>query len=135
MATTTAATSTATTPSSALKLGRLVHLEWKVGVTVANSHCKRLNSPFVRLCFHIADENEIVTSHSFQLTIPEFEVCHHILINIIFQSFPQFFKIISHSFHLDLFFFISHVRNSRETLKTLLLLSNSLFLVFFSVTF
>ena|SRR3989338_8955479 len=66
--------STASTPSQALKLGRLVHMEWKVGVTVANSHCKRINSPFVRLCFHISDENDNLTSHAFQLSISEFEV-------------------------------------------------------------
>lgn len=47
---------------------------------MTSSKCSSLNVPFVSIFVKIADNNDVVTSHSFELTIPEFNVCSHTLL-------------------------------------------------------
>ena len=53
-------------------VGRLVNLEWKLGVTVASNTCHKIEEPFVVLKFQIEDNNEQLQQHSIQLSIAEF---------------------------------------------------------------
>jgi COMM domain containing 6 len=57
-----------------LNLGKLVDMKWQVGVSVSSNSCKNLQTPFVRLTLHIADSNERIVPHSFQLSLAEFEL-------------------------------------------------------------
>lgn len=55
-----------------LKIGQLISMDWKLGVTTKSNHCKNLNTPFVTISLRISDSDEKITTHSFELSIPEF---------------------------------------------------------------
>jgi hypothetical protein len=57
-------------------VGSLVSFDWKLGVAVKSNKCEQLNTPFVAISLRVADTNNVVSDHSFELTIPEFYVCY-----------------------------------------------------------
>ena len=58
----------------ALSIGRLVRLDWVLGVTTASSACKRVGAPFVSLTLRVADGASGQESvHTLELTLPEFQ--------------------------------------------------------------
>lgn len=57
---------------SGMKLGRLVKLDWKLGVRVSSSQCQSLNTPYVALTMHIADSDGKVRAIPLQLSLEEF---------------------------------------------------------------
>ncbi|KYR00342.1 hypothetical protein DLAC_03086 [Tieghemostelium lacteum] len=61
-------------------LGKLIDFQWKLGVAVSNSYTKELNTPFISVFLKVLDSNNQIESHSFELTVPEF------------QNFAQQFK-------------------------------------------
>jgi len=56
-----------------LNIGQLVDIQWKIGVSFQSSVCKNLNSPYVSVLVITADSNGHLSTHSFELTIPEFQ--------------------------------------------------------------
>eukprot|EP00753_Platysulcus_tardus_P018578 PLAT6928.3.p2 GENE.PLAT6928.3~~PLAT6928.3.p2 ORF type:complete len:201 (-),score=87.85 PLAT6928.3:146-748(-) len=58
--------------SDVLSLGRLVSMDWKVGVTVETSACKKAAAPFVTLLLHVADNSNVVTQHVVELALADF---------------------------------------------------------------
>lgn len=56
-----------------LRLGRLVGMEWKLGVGIASTHCKSLGAPFVSLLLKVASPTGEVTAHSLELNLEEFQ--------------------------------------------------------------
>ncbi|EAL64417.2 COMM domain-containing protein 6 [Dictyostelium discoideum AX4] len=54
-------------------VGKLVDFQWKLGVSIASNHSSQLNTPFITVFVKVLDSNSEVTSHSFELTIPEFK--------------------------------------------------------------
>ncbi|KAF2070937.1 hypothetical protein CYY_007743 [Polysphondylium violaceum] len=64
----------------AFSIGKLVDFQWKLGVATSSSLTTQLNTPFISVFIKVVDANEQVSSHSFELTVPEF------------QNFAQQFK-------------------------------------------
>lgn len=56
-----------------LSIGKLVSMETKLGVAVSSDSCKRLNTPFVTLLLKIEDAGGVVTSHSVELSLAQFQ--------------------------------------------------------------
>lgn len=59
-------------------MGSLVSFDWKLGVAVKSNKCEQLNTPFVAINLKVEDTNNVISDHSFELTIPEFYVCIYI---------------------------------------------------------
>jgi len=59
---------------TSLHVGKLINIDWKVGVALQSSHCKNLNSPFVRVTLLLEDENSVRTTNTFEMTLLEFKV-------------------------------------------------------------
>jgi len=55
-----------------LNVGKLVSLEWKLGVAISSSQFNSVNAPFVTLLLKVSDNNNAITSHSFELSASEF---------------------------------------------------------------
>jgi len=55
-----------------LNVGKLISLEWKLGVAISSSQYKSINAPFVTILLKVSDNNDVITSHSFELTAGEF---------------------------------------------------------------
>lgn len=49
-------------------------MKWKLGVAVCSDECKSLNSPFVAMTLKVADASGKISTHTFELTIPQFQV-------------------------------------------------------------
>lgn len=49
-------------------------LDWKLGVALKSNKCSSLNSAFVTVFLKMINANNEVSSHSFEMTIPEFQV-------------------------------------------------------------
>ncbi|XP_052672990.1 COMM domain-containing protein 6-like [Crassostrea angulata] len=56
-----------------LTAGKLVDMKWKLGVAVCSDECKSLNSPFVAMTLKVADASGKISTHTFELTIPQFQ--------------------------------------------------------------
>ncbi|KAH8041635.1 hypothetical protein HPB51_017080 [Rhipicephalus microplus] len=54
-------------------LGKLVNVEWKIGVAAMSDLCKNLNSPFVMLELTVEDSASHRSRHTIELTVPEFQ--------------------------------------------------------------
>jgi hypothetical protein len=59
--------------ADALSIGKLLSLDWKLGVSVKSNHCDNLAAPFVTIFIKVADGNDKISAHSFELTISEFQ--------------------------------------------------------------
>jgi hypothetical protein len=57
-----------------MSVGSLVGFDWKMGVAVKSNKCEQLNTPFVAINLRVADPNNVISDHAFELTIPEFYV-------------------------------------------------------------
>jgi len=55
-----------------LNIGKLVSMEWKLGVAISSSQYNSVNAPFVTLLLKVSDSNNAITAHSFELTGGEF---------------------------------------------------------------
>jgi len=56
-----------------LNVGQLVDLEWRIGIAVKSSSCNNLAAPYVSVLAKVADPgNHKITSHTFELSIPQF---------------------------------------------------------------
>jgi len=53
-------------------LGSIVDLKWKLGVSVASSEAATCEDPFVSVVLDLANADGKLTSHSFELSVPEF---------------------------------------------------------------
>jgi hypothetical protein len=56
------------------KIGHLLSLDWKLGVALKSNKCSALNAAFVTVFLKTANANGELASHSFEMTIPEFQV-------------------------------------------------------------
>ncbi|KAH3757067.1 COMM domain containing 6 [Pelomyxa schiedti] len=54
-------------------VGKLVSMDWKMGVAVTSSRCKRLNAPFVVVQLRTQNASGEVSTNSLEMTIPEFQ--------------------------------------------------------------
>lgn len=54
-------------------LGKLVNVEWKIGVAAMSDLCKNLNSPFVMLELTVQNSAGNRSRHTIELTVPEFQ--------------------------------------------------------------
>ena len=57
----------------ALSLGKLVGLDWKVGVALESSTCKTLNAPFVTVVLRVQHESGDISSHPMELSLGEYQ--------------------------------------------------------------
>ena len=53
----------------------MVDMQWKLGMAVSSDTCRSLNSPYVSLLLKVADTSGEVSYKSFEMTIPQFQVC------------------------------------------------------------
>lgn len=53
---------------------QLVDMQWSLGMSMASSNCRNLNSPFVAVLLKVAEPSGTVTERSFEMTVPEFKV-------------------------------------------------------------
>ncbi|XP_063417653.1 COMM domain-containing protein 6-like isoform X2 [Mytilus trossulus] len=51
----------------------LIDMQWKLGVAVSSDDCRNLNSTFVAMTLKVADTSGNLTSHAFEMTIPQFK--------------------------------------------------------------
>lgn len=56
------------------KIGTLLSLDWKLGIALKSNKCSALNAAFVTVFLKTVNANNEVSSHSFEMTIPEFQV-------------------------------------------------------------
>jgi hypothetical protein len=49
-------------------------MQWKLGVAVSSDSCKNLNASFVAMTVKVADNTGKLTTHSFEMSIPQFKV-------------------------------------------------------------
>lgn len=54
---------------------QLVDMQWKLGMAVSSDTCRSLNSPYVSLLLKIAEPSGQICQRSFEMTIPQFQVC------------------------------------------------------------
>lgn len=57
-----------------LSIGKLLAMQWQLGVSVQSNHCENLDAPFVSVQLRVEDANRDVSTHSFDLTLLEFKV-------------------------------------------------------------
>lgn len=69
---------------------QLVDIKWKLGVAVCSDECKSLNSPFVTMILKVADASGKISTHTFELTIPQFQV-NHVELNEIYKKESSLF--------------------------------------------
>ncbi|KAJ4933679.1 hypothetical protein JOQ06_030503, partial [Pogonophryne albipinna] len=58
---------------SALSIGQLVDMQWKLGMAVSSDTCRSLNSPYVSLLLKIVEPSGQICQKSFEMTIPQFQ--------------------------------------------------------------
>jgi len=54
---------------------QLIDMQWSLGMSVASSNCRNLNSPFVTVQLRVAEWSGNVTERSFEMSLSEFKVC------------------------------------------------------------
>ncbi len=54
---------------------QLVSFKWKLGVSIRSNNAKSLNRAFVTAELVVADSSSNTTTHVFELSVPEFQVC------------------------------------------------------------
>lgn len=54
---------------------QLVDMQWKLGMAVSSDTCRSLNSPYVSLLLKIIEPSGQISQRSFEMTIPQFQVC------------------------------------------------------------
>ncbi|XP_077393553.1 COMM domain-containing protein 6 isoform X2 [Festucalex cinctus] len=59
-----------------LSVGRLVDMQWKVGLAVSSDTCRSLNSPFVTILLKIAEPSGQISQKAFEMTVPQFQNFH-----------------------------------------------------------
>jgi len=57
-----------------LSLGRLVGMEWKLGVGIASSKGRALNAPYISLLVKIQESSGVTRAHPMELSLGEFQV-------------------------------------------------------------
>ena len=57
-----------------LNVLQLVDMQWSLGMSMASSNCRNLNSPFVTVLLKVAQPSGNVTQHSFEMSVLEFKV-------------------------------------------------------------
>ncbi|KAF6083842.1 COMM domain containing 6 [Phyllostomus discolor] len=55
---------------------QLVDFQWKLGMAVSSDSCRSLKYPYVAVMLKVADQSGQVKSKSFEMTIPQFQVCN-----------------------------------------------------------
>lgn len=61
-------------------------IQWKLGLAVSSDTCRSLNSPFVSLLLKIAEPSGQISQRSFEMTIPQFQVCKCCYGNVVLFS-------------------------------------------------
>jgi len=56
-----------------VNMGRLVGLEWKLGVAIQSKECSNLLTPYVQLLFKVVDHNGKITFQHLELTYSQFQ--------------------------------------------------------------
>ncbi|XP_077436278.1 COMM domain-containing protein 6 [Vanacampus margaritifer] len=59
-----------------LSVGRLVDMQWKLGMAVSSDTCRSLNSPFVTILLKIAEPSGQISQKAFEMTVPQFQNFH-----------------------------------------------------------
>ncbi|XP_049584354.1 COMM domain-containing protein 6 [Syngnathus scovelli] len=59
-----------------LSAGRLVDMQWKLGMAVSSDTCRSLNSPFVTILLKIAEPTGQINQKAFEMTVPQFQNFH-----------------------------------------------------------
>uniref|UniRef100_A0A452E896 COMM domain-containing protein 6 n=1 Tax=Capra hircus TaxID=9925 RepID=A0A452E896_CAPHI len=49
--------------------------QWKLGMAVSSDSCRSLKYPYVAVMLKVADHSGQVKNKSFEMTIPQFQVC------------------------------------------------------------
>jgi len=58
---------------STFSVGKLIDLQWKLGIGMSSNLCSQLHAPFVTIFLKIQDEQLKMQQYSFELTISEFQ--------------------------------------------------------------
>ncbi|XP_021563861.1 COMM domain-containing protein 6 isoform X1 [Carlito syrichta] len=72
---------------------QLIDFQWKLGMAVSSDSCRSLKYPYVTVMLKVADHSGQVKTKSFEMTIPQFQVCdltHSALVH--FSNFYRQFK-------------------------------------------
>ena len=54
---------------------QLIDFQWKLGMAVSSDSCRSLKYPYVAVILKVADPSGQVKNKSFEMTIPQFQVC------------------------------------------------------------
>uniref|UniRef100_A0A8D1TXT3 COMM domain-containing protein 6 n=1 Tax=Sus scrofa TaxID=9823 RepID=A0A8D1TXT3_PIG len=63
---------------------QLIDFQWKLGMAVSSDSCRSLKYPYVAVMLKVADHSGQVKNKSFEMTIPQFQVCdftHSVLVH------------------------------------------------------
>lgn len=55
-------------------IGDLIEFQWKLGVTVKSSDKQNVGVPYVSVLVKTKDPNQKISTHTFQMTLAEFQV-------------------------------------------------------------
>lgn len=56
-----------------LQVGKLLDVQWTLGVAVTSNTCKNINSPFITMAVNVKDSSGNVVSTSFEMSLTEFQ--------------------------------------------------------------
>ncbi|XP_066562669.1 COMM domain-containing protein 6 isoform X2 [Amia ocellicauda] len=56
-----------------INVGKLVDLQWRLGMAVSSDTCRSLNYPYVSMTLKVADSAGQLSIKSFEMTIPQFQ--------------------------------------------------------------
>lgn len=61
---------------------QFVDMKWKLGVAMSSDTCRSLKYPYVTVTLTVADPSGQITDKSFEMTIPQFQVCPECYLNV-----------------------------------------------------
>ncbi|RXM36517.1 COMM domain-containing protein 6 [Acipenser ruthenus] len=57
-----------------ITVGQLVDFQWKLAMAISSDTCRSLNYPYISMTLKVANSSGQITSKSFEMTIPQFQV-------------------------------------------------------------
>ncbi|TFK01643.1 COMM domain-containing protein 6 [Platysternon megacephalum] len=57
-------------------VGQIIDIQWKLGMAVSSDSCRSLKYPYVTMTLKVAEPSGQIMSKSFEMTIPQFQVCN-----------------------------------------------------------
>uniref|UniRef100_A0A8C3SBK4 COMM domain-containing protein 6 n=1 Tax=Chelydra serpentina TaxID=8475 RepID=A0A8C3SBK4_CHESE len=64
----------------------IIDIQWKLGMAVSSDNCRSLKYPYVTMTLKVAEPSGQIKNKSFEMTIPQFQVCNPVSYNCYFSK-------------------------------------------------